>query len=70
MDESLETEPFLLVSKPHEKRVAGLPLDSLSVDLRSGKYYHDLEEGAVETEMEEGFRRFFEKVLSSIQDNA
>lgn len=70
MDESLETEPFLLVSKPHEKRVAGLPLDSLSVDLRSGKYYHDLEEGSVEAEMEEGFRRFFEKVLSSIQDNA
>ncbi len=45
MDEKLGEEPFLLVDKPHARRQAGFPLDRLSVDIRSGKYYYDLEEG-------------------------
>lgn len=49
MDESLMTEPFLLVSRPHLKRAAGFPLDSLSVD---------------QSAIELGFKAFFEKVLS------
>lgn len=44
MDESLETKPFIIVSEPHEKRVKGFPLDSLSIDIPSGKYYYDVEE--------------------------
>jgi len=32
---------FLLVDKPHEKRVDGFPLDCLSVNLSSGEYYYD-----------------------------
>ena len=49
MDESLMTEPFLLVSRPHHKRAAGFPLDSLSVD---------------QSAIELGFKAFFEKALS------
>lgn len=66
MDESLMTAPFRLVSVPHEKRIQGFPLDSLSVDIHSGRYYYDLEEDTVETEMEQGFKVFFEKALSAI----
>ena len=43
MDESLETKPFIIVSEPHEKRVKGFPLDSLSIDIPSGKYYYDVD---------------------------
>ena len=67
MDESLATEPFLLVGKPHEKRIKGFPLDSISVDLASGKYYYDIEEKSVDqSAVLQGFKAFFEKVLSRI----
>ena len=67
MDESLATEPFMLVSKPHEKRIKGFPLDSISVDLASGKYYYDIEEKSVDqSAVEKGFKAFYEKVLSRI----
>ena len=67
MDKSLETEPFMLVSKPHEKRIKGLPLDSISVDLASEKYYYDIEEKSVDqSAVLQGFKAFFEKVLSRI----
>lgn len=68
MDEMLATEPFRIVSKAHDKRVKGYPLDSLSVDIKSGKYFYDLEENSVEkSAIEQGFKAFFEKVLSSIE---
>ena len=61
MDMSLATEPFVLVSKSHPKRVAGFPLDSLSKDIKSGRYYYDLQEKDVSTSVEDGLRAFFEK---------
>lgn len=69
MDESLSTEPFILVNKPHEKRVSGFPLDSLSMDINSGKYYFDLQERSVESAMEQGFQSFWENVISVIKND-
>ena len=64
MDESLATEPFILVSKPHEKRVKGFPLDSLSVDIATGKYYYDMEDKSVDqSAIEQGFKDFFESAF-------
>lgn len=63
MDESLWGAPFYVVDKPHERpHQDGFPLDRLSVDISSGKYYYDLPK-AVETEMYKGFRIFFENLL-------
>ena len=59
MDISIATEPFVLVEKPHEKRVKGFPLDSLSVDIATGKYYYDLEVKDVSTSVDDGVRAFF-----------
>ena len=60
MDLSLSTEPFLLVSIPHQKRKEGFPLDSLSKEISSDKYYYDLETKNVDSiAIEEGFRNFF-----------
>lgn len=67
MDEMLATEPFKLVSAAHPKRVKGYPLDSLSVDIHSGKYYYDMQEKSVDqSAIEQGFTEFFQKVLSNI----
>ena len=59
MDMSIATEPFLLVKKPHSKRVDGFPLDSLSIDIATGKYYYDLDVKEVSTSVEDGFKNFF-----------
>jgi 8-oxo-dGTP diphosphatase len=65
MDETLATKPFMLVSKAHKKRVAGFPLDSLSVDISSGKYYYDMAEKIVDTSgMEQEFFNFFQNVVT------
>ena len=66
MDMSIATESFMLVSTPHPKRVEGFPLDSLSKDMKTGEYYYDLEEREVSSNVEEGLRCFFEKVLEEM----
>lgn len=67
MDEALATEPFMMISKPHEKRTPGFPLDSLSVDIASGKYYHDLTNRSVDkSAVEQGFYTFFAKALAKV----
>ncbi len=63
MDMSIATEPFILVTKPHPKRVDGFPLDSLSIDIRTGKYYYDLKEKDVSTSLDDGVRAFFGGIL-------
>lgn len=62
---SMESEKFLITAKPHSRiRKEGFPLDSLSVDIESGKYYYDLEEEELdEVAVEEGFLEFFKSVL-------
>ena len=63
MDMSIATEPFVLVTKPHVKRVEGFPLDSLSIDIETGKYYYDIEVKDVSTSVDDGVRKFFTEVL-------
>lgn len=70
MDECLATEPFWLVEKAHEKVVKGFPLDSLSIDIASGKYYYDMEEKSVDqSAIEMGFKEFFSNVFSKLDLN-
>ena len=63
MDMSIATEPFILVTEPHAKRVEGFPLDSLSIDIASGEYYYDIEVKDVSTSVDEGVREFFAEAL-------
>ncbi len=67
MDSSLESEPFLLVSEARPIRKKGFPLDSLSVDIKTGKYYYDLEEAALDrVAVEDGFLEFFRKIQDEL----
>lgn len=61
MDESLASDFFLLTAVPHSGiQHKGFPLDSLSVDIKTGKYFYDLAEGQVDqVAVEDGFLDFF-----------
>ncbi len=63
MDPSIATEPFILTSVPHKNRVKGFPLDCLSKDIVSGKYYYDMDAPTLTTGTEKGLRAFFKNVL-------
>lgn len=64
MDDSITSEPFLLTSKPHPRAInKGYPLDSLSVHIKSGQYYYDMDNSKVEQlAVGNGFRKFFERL--------
>lgn len=67
MEKSMESEPFILTEKPHKNRKKGFPLDSLSIDRKTGKYYYDLDAGELdEVAVEDGFIEFFRKYLLEI----
>lgn len=68
MEPSMESERFLIASKPHSAvRKKGFPLDSLSIDIKTGKYYYDLPDQELDqVAVEDGFLKFFERVLDEI----
>lgn len=61
MEPSMESERFIITEKPHDViRKQGFPLDSLSIDIKSGKYYYDLSEKKLDqVAVEDGFLDFF-----------
>lgn len=61
--DELSGEPFRMVDVPHPKRVPGFPLDSLSVEIKSGKYYYDLPGDRVAGSAFAGFGAFFTDCL-------
>ena len=63
MDISIATEPFILCPIPHEKKVEGFPLDRLSKDIKTEKYYYDMESPTLTSDTEEGLRSFFISVF-------
>lgn len=65
MEDSMASEPFLITSKPHSKiKKQGFPLDSLSIDIKTGKYYYDLPpEELDQFAVEDGVLEFFRKCL-------
>ncbi len=53
-------EPFLFTDIPHRKRVEGFPLDSIALDLKTKKYFYDIEENFQDKLVSDGsFRHFF-----------
>ena len=64
MDPSIASEPVILTDTPHSKiRKAGFPLDCISLDLKTGKYYYDMPKEELEQlAVEDGVLAFFEGV--------
>ena len=64
MEESMASEPFIITSKPHPQRQAGFPIDSISIDIKTGKYYFDLDNKEVDTNVENGLFKFIKKYIN------
>lgn len=66
MEPSMESEKFILTDKPHSMiRKEGFPLDSISLDIKTNKYYYDLPEDKLEQlAVEDGFLEFFKNILN------
>lgn len=65
--ERLWGNKFIITSKPHEKRVKGFPLDSLSKRLDSGEYYYNSPETKA-SNVFKGFREFFLDVMEEMKN--
>lgn len=65
MERTMESEKFILTDIPHSKvRKKGFPLDSLSIDMRTNKYFYDLPaEELDQVAVEDGILTFFQKIL-------
>jgi len=64
MEESMASEKFIITQKPHPMRKKGFPLDSISIDIKTGEYYYDLAGDELDqVAVEDGFLTFFEKYL-------
>ena len=60
MDENLASNRFLLTAKPYPYIRPGFPLDSLSKDVATGKYYYELHENDADDLVGyDGFADFF-----------
>lgn len=65
MEPSMESEKFILTDRPHSiVRKKGFPLDSISLDIKTNKYYYDLPTNRLEqVAVEDGFLDFFKRIL-------
>lgn len=68
MEPTMESTRFILTSKPCRNIInKGFPLDSMSVDIKTGKYYYDLPDYELDqVAVEEGFLEFFENVMRNL----
>ena len=66
MEPSMESEKFILTDKPHSTvRKEGFPFDSISLDIKTNKYYYDLPEDKLEqVAVGDGFLEFFKNILN------
>lgn len=64
----LYSEKFIITDKPHSAiRKKGFPLDSISIDMKTGKYYYNLADEELEQfAVEDGVLKFFERVLKCL----
>jgi len=70
MEKTMESSVFLISSVPHKIIKKGFPIDSLSIEPKSGKYFYDLEPNELEQlAVEDGFIDFFEKHLQKRKNN-
>lgn len=67
MEPSMESGKFLLSDTPHSTiRTEGFPLDSLSIDMQTGRYFCEMpEDNDGQDAWEDGFFRFFQKVTGA-----
>lgn len=70
--EDIASGPFLIVNEVHPKRDKGFPLDSISIEIATGRYYLDLDstrKSVYEDSVGMAYRTFFLQALQSSEQN-
>lgn len=69
MDASMESEKFIITDTPHSSvKKKGFPIDSLSIDLKSGQYFYDMPACKLDQiAVEDGFLMFFRNLIHEIE---
>ena len=66
--DKIYSKRFILCSKPHQKINEGFPLDSLSKEIDSGKYYYDIEKIKYDNLLSDnGFKEIFVEVIEKMK---
>lgn len=67
MESSMESEPFLITTEQRDVLKKGFPLDSISIDISTGKHFYDLPEyERDQVAVEDGFLDFFRSVMEKL----
>lgn len=64
--EDIKSERFIISHIPHKKIIDGFPIDSLSINISSNKYYYDIEYEEDYFNVDKGFNNFIKKILKNI----
>lgn len=60
----ISSDNFIITSKPHPMRNIGFPLDSISIEMETGRYFMDITlKDNSKSKMSQGFKEFFEKTV-------
>jgi XTP/dITP diphosphohydrolase len=60
----ISSDYFIITSKPHPRRNIGFPIDSISMEIETGKYYMDNDShNSSKNEISKGFREFFLRTI-------
>jgi 8-oxo-dGTP diphosphatase len=62
-NEKINSEKFIITSISHKKINEGFPLDSLSKEINSGKYYYDIGNKKYNKLSNEEYKRIFNEVI-------
>ncbi|MEG0772851.1 non-canonical purine NTP pyrophosphatase [Clostridium sp.] len=56
----ISSDSFIITSKPHPMRNIGFPLDSISIEMETGRYFMDITlQDNSKSKMSQGFKEFF-----------
>ncbi|OPJ63737.1 non-canonical purine NTP pyrophosphatase [Clostridium oryzae] len=62
--EDIGLDKFIITDKPYPKMTKGFPLDSISIDIATGKYFIEMDDEVTDEESgEDGFARFIGRAL-------
>ena len=63
--DEISSSPFLITSKPHHKRVEGFPMNTISIDIKSGLYFYDIvTDSSDDSKWTKGTQAFFKRHLN------
>lgn len=69
MNEQMQSKPFYITNQMRPIQRKGFPIDSISVDITTGRHFYDLPSGKTDqVAVEDGFLQFFEAHMDFFKD--